>query len=341
MLRIGSKGHNGSKRWFPNRRPGCLSCGLPSDGTVSILETSSQPMNALRAQRELTHIASLISDARLITLLGTGGSGKTSLALEAAPRAPLGFSGDAWFVDASETRDSTLLAEAIGRTLAIEEQPERELIGSIASALHDQPTLVVLDNLEQNRGTGDVVAHLLRQSVATMIATSRVPLRLSEEMAVPVTPLDVSSIAGDAPPSVAAQNPAMQIFVDRAKQVKPDFTLTDGNVGDVIAICERLDGLPLAIELAAARTRLLHPAALLARLENRLNVLTRGVSTSARQQTLRATIEWSFDLLRPEEQAVFRVTGVFFGWCDARSNRGCHRFHASRWCISRGRARRR
>jgi predicted ATPase len=263
--------------------------------------------------RELRQIRSLIEHARVLTLTGTGGTGKTHLAEQAARESAIRFADGIWFIDAAGTRDATSLIEAIAAVLGIQETAGELLIESLTASLTGRRMLLILDNLEQNASAGEVVNALTVQDGPVVLGTSRAPIHAIAEMVVPVSPLESPDLQPDTPASVTARNPAVQLFVERAKQVKPDFQLSDGNAFEVAGICAKLDGLPLAIELAAARSRLLHPATLLARLDSRLNVLTRGSGRSARQQTLQSTIAWSYDLLGPVEQTVFRRAGIFAG----------------------------
>jgi predicted ATPase len=275
------------------------------------LPDNSEPI--LGRERELRQIRSLLEHARLVTLTGPGGTGKTRLATQVARDAAILYPDGIWFIDSAPARDAQTFAEAIAAGLDVQESPPRTLLGALQDRVQDQRMLLVLDNLEQIDSAGAVVDQLLAVDGPTLIGTSRAPLRAAGEMVLPISPLEVPALSTETPASVIARNPAVQLFVAKARQVKPDFQLSDGNAFEVASICARLDGLPLAIELAAARTRLLHPAALLARLDNRLSVLTRGAGRSARQQTLQSTIAWSYDLLDPLEQAVFRRVGIFTG----------------------------
>jgi predicted ATPase len=264
-------------------------------------------------ERELRQIRTLLEHARMVTLTGPGGTGKTRLATEVARDAAIQFADGIWFVDAVNARDPQTFIEAIAAALDVQETPPRPLIETLKDVLRDRRMLLVLDNLEQIDGVATAIDELLAVEGPVLIGTSRAPARASGEMVVPISTLEVPDLPPDTPASVIGRNPAVQLFVAKAKQVKPEFQLSDGNAFEVATICSKLDGLPLAIELAAARTRLLHPAALLVRLDNRLSVLTRGSGRSARHRTLQSTIAWSYDLLNPVEQAVFRRSGVFAG----------------------------
>ena len=181
--------------------------------------------------------------------------------------------------------------------------------------------LLLLDNCEHLRDAASQTQYLLDAAPGLLVlATSREPLRLRAEQEFPVEPLPLPENDSRVSPPDALASPAVRLFIERAQAVKPGFTPDAGNVADIVAICRRLDGLPLAIELAAARVRLLSPAALLARLDQRLAILTGGArDLPARQQTLRAAIAWSYDLLVPPERALFARLAVFAGGCTLES----------------------
>ena len=273
------------------------------------LPESSLPL--LGRERELRHLASLLAHSRIITLTGTGGSGKTRLAEQAARDNSVRFPDGIWFIDAAATNNALELTEEIATTLGIQETPGTSLIEAISTSLSGKEVLLLVDNLEQVESAASVVEALVAIDGPVALLTSRAPVKALQEIAVPVSPLEAPAFDADTPASTIARNPAVQLFVDRAKRVKADFQLSDGNAFEVASICTRLDGLPLAIELAAAKSRLLHPAAILSRLDSRLSLLNRGSARSARQQTLYSTIAWSYDLLDPVVQAVFRRFGVF------------------------------
>ncbi len=281
------------------------------------LSLSGEPI--VGRSRELKQLRLLLEHSPLVTLTGPGGTGKTRLAEAAAVDSALRFADGIWFIDVSATNTAAGFFEAVAATLDVQESPGTSIAASIVSKLSDRKQLLIVDNLEQIPDAGTLVDQLLAAPGLTILATSRTPLRSADEIVVPVAPLEVLHPAEGTPASVIASNPSVQLFVNRAKQAKPDFQLSDGNAVEVAQICAKLDGLPLAIELAAARTRLLHPAALLARLDNRLNVLTRGTGRSARQSTLHATLSWSYDLLSPADQAVFQGLGAFEGTVSTES----------------------
>jgi non-specific serine/threonine protein kinase len=255
----------------------------------------------------------LLGGARLVTLTGPPGVGKTRLALEAAASLDASRAGTAYFVPLAAVRDPALVPGAIARALRLENAEADARVDALAvvlTAVASQPALLVLDNLEQVLAAATVVDSLLLECPRlAVLATSRAPLRLSGEQEFPVPPLDLPE--HDATPSAA-----VRLFVERAKAVRPDFELRPSNEAAVAAICRRLDGLPLAIELAAARIRLLSPEAMADQLGSRLDLLAGGPRDApARQQTLRAAITWSYDLLAPAEQRLFRRLGIFAGGC--------------------------
>ncbi|HEY7031685.1 MAG TPA: LuxR C-terminal-related transcriptional regulator [Thermomicrobiales bacterium] len=253
-------------------------------------------------------------EVRLLTLTGPGGVGKTRLAMQAARETAAAFPTGVAFVPLAALTDPSLVLPAIAQAFDVREPGERSLLRRLTAALRDQHCLLVLDNFEQVvAGAPDVGQLVDATGHLKILVTSRVPLRVSGEHEYPVAPLAVPDGAHDTPEDLG-RVPAVSLFVQRARAVKPDFALTDANAAAVADSCRRLEGLPLAIELAAARSKVLSPQALLARLTNRLQVLTGGMrDTPARLRTMRAAIAWSHDLLSPAEQALFRRLSVFPG----------------------------
>ena len=250
-----------------------------------------------------------------MTATGPGGSGKTRLALEVGARLQRAFAHGVVFVDLAALRDAELVLATIATTLGVREQPGQPLRETLTRVLAPKQMLLLLDNCEQVLGAAPEIATLLaRCPQLAVLATSREPLRVRAEHVYLVPPLPLPDPRHDEDPTALAQVPSVALFVERARATQPGFLLTPENAPSVAAICRRLDGLPLAIELAAARVRLLPPEALLTRLERSLPILTRGARDApARQRTLRDTIAWSYDLLSAEEQALFRRLGVFAG----------------------------
>lgn len=269
---------------------------------------------------ELAQIQALLGDpaVRILTLHGPGGIGKTRLALAAAAAMVDRFADGAWFVPLAALTDPDLVPEAMAQVFGVRASIDQSTLDAVAEHLAEREALLVLDNLEQVLGAGTAVATLAAACRRlTILTTSRTPLGIRGEQVFPAPPLSLSwpdRPAGQPDLQQLAANDAVQLFADRASLVRPGFTLGAENIEDIAAICRRLDGLPLAIELAAARTRLLRPAQLLARLDQRLPLLTGGPRDApVRQQTLRAAIDWSYDLLDPPEQALFTRLAVFRG----------------------------
>jgi predicted ATPase len=253
-------------------------------------------------------------EARLVTLVGPPGIGKTRLALAVAQYLHEEFADGVWFVELAPLTDPALVAPTILATLGLSERAGQAPVARLTGFLQDKQILLVLDNFEHLLAAAEVVDALLKAAPALkVLATSRTPLRVYGEKEFPVpalrVPPDTQAAAND-----LGQYAAAWLFVERARDVLPDFALGAANASAVAAICARLDGLPLAIELAAARIRLFPPAALLARLDHRLPLLTGGARTlPTRQQTLHAAIAWSYDLLDTGEQRLFRRLAVFQG----------------------------
>jgi len=262
--------------------------------------------------RELAELEVAFGAARLVTVVGPGGSGKTRLALEFAVRRRA-VSSDLQFVDLTPITDPALVLVSIATVLGVREVVGEALQDTLARRIGDRKVVLVLDNLEQLPAAGSVIAALLAASPGLrVLATSRAPLHVRGEREYPLAPLQLPGPAELASLDDLAEVEAVKLFVERARAIDPAFALTRENAVAVAGICAHLDGLPLAIELAAARTRLFTPAALLARLDRRLPVLTEGpMDAPIRQRTLRSTIGWSFDLLGERDQRVFASLGVF------------------------------
>jgi predicted ATPase/DNA-binding NarL/FixJ family response regulator len=251
----------------------------------------------------------------LLTLTGPGGVGKTRLSLSVADAVRGYFPDGVTVVPLAPIDDPNLVPSAIITALGVHEASDEPLIARLTAVLRHKRLLLVLDNFEQVVEAAPLVADLLGACPdVTVLVTSRVRLRLSGEREVPIPPLGLVEADQHRSVEEIATSDAVRLFVERAQAVQPDFSLSVDNASIVATICRRLDGLPLAIELAAARVKVLPPSALLARLEKRLPLLTGGGrDLPARQQTMRDTIAWSYDLLTPEEQVVFRRLAVFAG----------------------------
>lgn len=255
------------------------------------------------------------ADTRVVTLTGPGGAGKTRLSLQVGADALDDYADGVFFVPLAAVRDPGLVLSAIATAMRIQETGSVPVGQLVADALRDKQLLLILDNVEQVVDASSDIAELVRACPRlSVLATSRIRLGIYGEREYQVPPLELPN--PDELPSLdaLAANQSVRLFVDRATAAKPDFELNDTNAEAVAAICVRLDGLPLAIELAAARVRLLTPKAMLARMERRLPLLTGGArDLPARHQTLRDTIAWSHDLLSADEQRLFRRLSIFAG----------------------------
>jgi predicted ATPase/DNA-binding NarL/FixJ family response regulator len=257
----------------------------------------------------------LRDDVRLLTLTGAGGTGKTRLALQVASSLQSDFADGVYFVSLAPVADPDLVPSTIAQALGVKETGERSVTDAVTAALHAKRILLVLDNVEHLLPAAPSVASLLSACPrVNVLATSRAALRLYGEHELPVPPLTLPDHRAIPTAEHAGAFEAVRLFVERAQAVQPAFGLDDANAPSIIEICRRLDGLPLAIELAAARLRSLPLRALQERMERRLPLLTGGPrDLPARQQTLRNTIAWSYDLLSPDEQTLFRRLAVFRG----------------------------
>ena len=259
----------------------------------------------------------LRKDVRLVTLTGPGGMGKTRLALQVAAELSEHFVDGTWFVSLASFTDPDLVIPAIAQTLDVRETGERSLLDQLKASLRERQVLLLLDNFEQIASAATQVADLLGACPRlNVLVTSREALHVRAEQEFPVPALALPDPKHLPDLATLSQYEAVAIFIERAQAVQPDFQVTNANAPAVAEICVRLDGLPLAIELAAARIKLFPPQALLTRLEQRLPLLTSNVRDApARQRTLRSTIQWSYDLLSAHEQRLFRRLSVFVGGC--------------------------
>jgi len=290
----------------------------PADGAARIHALPIPPTALVGREREAAEAARLLRDAgvRLLTLTGPGGVGKTRLSLsvaaDVAPRFPDGVVSLAL----ATVHDPALVPPAIAQVLGLRDAGAAEALESIGAALREKDLLLLLDNFEQIMPAAPAIAALLAACPRLVVlVTSREALRLRGEHELPVPPLALPDRERRAPDELA-RYAALDLFLQRARAVRPGFDLTVENGPAIAEICRRLDGLPLAIELAAARVKLLPPRTLLARLEHRLQVLVGGArDLPARQQTMRDAIAWSYELLSGVEQALFRLLAVFEGGC--------------------------
>jgi predicted ATPase/class 3 adenylate cyclase len=311
-----------------------------SSPAVCLHNLPAQPTRLIGREREVEAVCCLFArnDLRLITLTGAGGTGKTRLGLQVAAELLDDFADGVFFVALAPIRDAALVASTISQTLGVREVPNRPLLQILKEHLGTKQLLLLLDNFEQVLDAAPIVADLLASCPrlkALVSSRSVLHLRGEQEFLVPPLPVPPRSVrksrlksGDDLPAGVSGrksgaagvapmiQYAAVELFIQRASGVKPDFTITHDNAPAVAEICRRLEGLPLAIELAAARIKLFSPQALLARLENGLNLLTGGSrDLPDRQQTLRGAIAWSYDLLTAEEKVLFQRLSVFVGGC--------------------------
>jgi predicted ATPase len=312
-----------------DRSPGLLSSrhNLPAQTTALI-----------GREREVVAVCALLQrpDIRLVTLTGPGGTGKTRLALQVATELldtahsassssqsesePTGdglFSHGAWFVALGSIRDPHLLIPTIAQALGVRERSDQDLLTALKSELRERHLLLALDNFEQIIEAGPLVSELLESAAGlNVLVTSRAILRVTGEREFIVPPLGLPDQKRLPPLAQLAEYEAIRLFVERAQAVKADFALTAENAGSIAEICVRLDGLPLAIELAAARSKLFAPEKLLAQLQKPLKLLTGGArNLPERQQTLRSAIDWSYNLLDQGERMLFQRLAVFAGGC--------------------------
>src|SRR5256885_6507893 len=267
-------------------------------------------------RRELAEIRRKLATARLVSLVGPGGVGKTRLALRIAADLGRGFADGGWLVELAEVRDGALVTNAVLAALDLRDQTAMKPSQILVSDLRNRQLLLLLDNCEHLIGAvAELVAELLRAAPKlTVITTSREPLQVPGEQVIPIPPLQVPPEDGTERLDRLRQNEAVTLFSERAAAASGTWELTRSNQAVVVALCRRLDGLPLALELAAVRTRVLSVEQILDRLTDRFALLTSGGRAALpRHQTLRTTIDWSYDLLSASEQMLFRRLCVFAG----------------------------
>src|SRR5581483_1788954 len=297
----------------------------PSQGEG--IQSGSPPPYEGGGWGEVPNVQRLMPNLRLITLTGPAGSGKTRLAIEAAQRAPEDFAGAVWFVALADLTDARLLPATIADALQLPRSAQAEPLHQIAEFLNERnaPALLALDNFEQLAEAGALTLWTLLHRVPrlTCLVTSRRRLALPGESLFPVAPLPLPALSDT--PAALMECASVQLFADRVRAVRPDFQVTVRNAPQVAALCQALEGVPLAIELAASRALMFTPAQMLAQLRHRFTLLTtRRMDKASRHRSLWAAIAWSYDLLSPELQRFFRGLAVFRGgWNIAAAQAVC------------------
>lgn len=288
-----------------------------SDFVADEFQLPLPPTRLVGRERETLEVGELLrrETVRLLTLTGPGGVGKTRLAIEVASEQGCAFAGGVRFVSLASIRDPYLVAPTLARALGVRADRRRPLMATLVEQLKGQSLLLVLDNFEQVVEAAPVIASLLARCPGLeVLATSRLALNIRAEHEYPVAPLALVQPAQCVEGATPAASAAATLFIERSRAVRPGFVVTEENASAVAEICARVDGLPLAIELAAARVRFLTLDALLERLHSRLDLLAGGPrDLPARQRTMRAAIAWSYNLIGQDEQALFRRLSLFAG----------------------------
>jgi predicted ATPase len=297
--------HDGAGKAQPN----------DAERSTSLSIVPSPPSSFVGREREVAEVAALLRQDRIVTLTGPGGIGKTRIAIFVGHHLADEYRDGVTFVDLAPLHDSALVLPAIAAALGVHDSGETPLADTLVKALRPRQALLIVDNFEQVVGAAGDISKLVSAcpSIVTLM-TSRAALRIAGEVEYTVAPLPLPEQAYGSGIEQLRANPSVALFVQRARSSRPNFALTAENADAIVTICERLDGLPLAIELAAARTRLLSPVALVERLTDPLQFLSGGSrDLPERQQTIRKTIQWSHDLLSANEQRLLRRLSVFAG----------------------------
>jgi predicted ATPase/DNA-binding NarL/FixJ family response regulator len=310
---------------------------MTADTVARLGNLPAEPNSFVGRERDLGDLTLLLNSVRALTLCGPGGIGKTRLATRLAWQLAAEFPDGVWLVELADSADPALVGRRVADVLGIRDEPDRPPSATLVDALSGRELLLVLDTCEH---VVDAVADLVRILIADcpklrIVATSREPLRVRGETvwrvpplslppALPLPALPPTAQAAQEAVETAAAHEAVRLFEDRAAAVRPGFALSTDNCAAVVQLCRTLDGVPLAIELAAARIRALSIEQIAGRIDDRFRLLASGDRTAPpRQQTLQATVEWSFDLLTPDEQILFRRLSVFAGWNLDMAERVC------------------
>jgi predicted ATPase/DNA-binding CsgD family transcriptional regulator len=292
----------------------------------AVAHLPEEPNRFIGREHELAELRRIMRQARAVTLCGPGGIGKTRLALRVLAAAADEFPDGTWLVELADLRQPDLVPSRVAAALGVSEEAGRPLLDTLADALRARRLLLALDNCEHLiEACAQVGRRLLASSPGLrLLNTSREPLRIAAETAWQVPPLSVAPAGAGQSAGSSLRYEAVSLFADRAAAARPGFTVDAGNAAAVAAICRALDGVPLAIELAAARVRVLSPEQIRARMDDRFGLLTAGDRSAApRQQTLRAAIDWSHELLEPDERILFRRLSVFAGWSLEMAEQVC------------------
>ncbi len=299
---------------------------MTTDIATRIGNLPAEPNSFVGRERDLAELALLLGEVRALTLCGPGGIGKTRLALRLAAELVPGFPDGAWLVELGDSTDPALVPLRVAAVLGIRAEPGRPLTDTLADALRPRRMILILDTCEHLVDACAALVHGLLAGCPKLwlIATSREPLRVRGETAWRVPPLALPAHYGELSQQDMARHDAIRLFAERAAAVRPGFTLDAGNTAAVVRLCRTLDGIPLAIELAAARVRALSVEQIAGRLGDRFQLLASGDRTAPpRQQTLQAAVDWSYELLTGPEQALLRRLSVFSGWNLDMAERIC------------------